>query len=128
MNAVALGLIVAWSGIAMGITSGVVLGLGFANAQWLGGYGSWQRRLLRLGHIAPIGLGVLTGMAALTMRHCGTTSLVIPLCWAIAVVGMPVVCALAAWRVPWRHAFVVPVMAAAIAIILVFKELLCVSL
>jgi len=35
---------------------------------WLGGYGSWPRRMLRLGHIAFFGLGIINLAFALTAR------------------------------------------------------------
>ena len=41
----------AWIGIIAGMLSGAALGLFFHEESWLGGYGSWPRRLLRLGHI-----------------------------------------------------------------------------
>jgi hypothetical protein len=41
----------AWLGVVAGMVSGAVMGLFFHSDQWLGGYGSWPRRILRLGHI-----------------------------------------------------------------------------
>ena len=35
-----------------GVLSGMAMGLFFHQDGWLGGYGSFRRRLLRLGHIA----------------------------------------------------------------------------
>ena len=49
--------IAAWIGVLAAFASGAVLGLFFHRADWLGGYGSWRRRLLRLGHIALVALG-----------------------------------------------------------------------
>jgi hypothetical protein len=54
-----LNLQVAWIAILLGLLSGTAIGLKFAGEDWLGGYASWRRRLLRLGHVALIGTGLL---------------------------------------------------------------------
>jgi hypothetical protein len=45
-------LLAAWVGILMGFLSGLALGLCFHRENWLGGYGSFKRRLYRLAHIS----------------------------------------------------------------------------
>ena len=37
----------AWIGILLGLASGTLQGLCFHRDNWLGGYGSWPRRLMR---------------------------------------------------------------------------------
>ena len=49
----------AWLGILAGALAGAVMGLMFHRDDWLGGYSSWRRRMLRLGHIAFFGIGLL---------------------------------------------------------------------
>jgi len=84
-----------------GLLSGAILGLGFHRADFLGGYDSFRRRMLRLGHIACCALGMLNLMVAVA-GHASP--------WLLAGgVAMPVVCFLAAWRKPFRHLFVIPV-------------------
>ena len=39
---------VAWGGFLRGCLAGVIPGLFFHNSDWLGGYASWQRRMIRL--------------------------------------------------------------------------------
>jgi len=56
--------IVAWAGFALGVYSGLVMGLWsfdgpVAVPAWLGAYADTSRRLARLGHIALFGLGFL---------------------------------------------------------------------
>ena len=46
----------AWVGILLGMVAGALQGLQFDRPDWLGGYGSWARRLTRLGHISFFGL------------------------------------------------------------------------
>src|SRR5262249_59491418 len=55
-----------WLWITLGMASGAVIGLRFHRSDWLGGYESWPRRLVRLGHISFFGLGILNLLFALT--------------------------------------------------------------
>jgi hypothetical protein len=55
---------VGWTSIAVGIAVGLVMGLWSFDGpmtapHWIGGYADTSRRLIRLGHIAFIGLGLL---------------------------------------------------------------------
>ena len=54
----------AWIGILLGFVAGVVLGFFFHREDWLGGYHSWRRRMVRLGHISFFGI-LLYAAAAL---------------------------------------------------------------
>jgi hypothetical protein len=47
-----------WGLVAAGFVSGTAVGLGFHREDFLGGYGSFRRRLLRLGHVALVALGM----------------------------------------------------------------------
>ena len=46
-------LILAWLRVVPGFGSGCYVGRHFHHEDWLGGYGSFKRRLYRLGHISP---------------------------------------------------------------------------
>jgi len=53
-----------WASLALGVGTGLVLGLWSFDGplsvpRWIGEYGDTSRRLVRLGHIALIGLGIL---------------------------------------------------------------------
>ena len=61
-------LILAWLWIVLGFVAGFVLGLFFDREEWLGGYGSFRRRLYRLGHISLFGLGMINLMFYFTAR------------------------------------------------------------
>lgn len=70
---VSLNLAVGWCSLAVGAITGLVLGIwSFGGPipvpEWIGEYDTLPRRLLRLGHIAFFGLGVLNIMLA---RHLG---------------------------------------------------------
>ena len=80
-----------WVGFALGCVAGAVIGLFFHDPNWLGGYASWPRRMLRLGHIALFGIGILNLFFGLTVRALGLTD---GLTWIshlllVAAVGMP---------------------------------------
>lgn len=98
-----------WSLVILGFVWGAVLGLGFQRADYLGGYQSFPRRLLRLGHVACIALGAFnvfwSSVAAdAPGAEWGGAA------WALGAVLMPTVCALTAWRPAFRHLFFLPVL------------------
>lgn len=56
--------LIGWASLALGAVSGLILGLWSFDGPvsiplWIGDYGDTSRRLLRLGHIAFFGLGIL---------------------------------------------------------------------
>jgi len=101
-----------WIGILLGFISGCILGLFFHREEWLGGYGSWPRRLARLGHISFFGLAAVNFLFAVTVRvfevH-GNVALPSYL-FVLAAITMPLVCYLAAFYKPLRHLFFIPVL------------------
>lgn len=101
----------AWLCMAGGVLSGAAFGLFFHDARWLGGYASWQRRLVRLGHISFFGIGLLNLCYALTIHglHWPAPPPAVSLALAAAGVLMPATCFLAAWRISLRHLFALPV-------------------
>lgn len=107
----------AWLWFFGGVVSGSAQGLFFHREAWLGGYGSWRRRLARLGHIAFFGTGLLNLAFALSVMALGLHDVYPTLVSAgsvLLLIGgatMPVACYLAAWRKPLRHLFPVPVLA-----------------
>jgi len=110
---VALNLWAAWIGILLGFISGAAAGMGFHRENWLGGYGSWRRRMIRLGHISFFGLAFVNLAYALTVRTMDLSEInpATPLLLIIGAIAMPTVCFLAAWRQPFRHLFLIPVTA-----------------
>jgi hypothetical protein len=110
-----LNIIAAWIGILLGVVSGIVVGLRFADADWLGGYASWPRRMIRLGHISFFGIALLNVAFYVTCLLVYADSWILPrgiAGWAllVAAAAMPTVCFLAAWRKPMRQLFFVPVL------------------
>ena len=106
-----LNLTFGWMWILVGLATGAVIGLFFHDNDWLGGYGTWRRRMVRLGHIAFLGTGLLNVAAALSVQNLAASTLPMWAAWLLMVgaVTMPTVCFLSAWRDAFRHLFVIPV-------------------
>ena len=117
-------LIFGWAWVLVGVVVGAVMGMFFAREEWLGGYGSWRRRMVRLGHIAFMGMAAVNIGFALTVSGSapgsafgdgfsqeGVVLCVASICFLVGGIGMPVVCLLSAWKKSWRHAFCLPVVA-----------------
>ena len=105
-------LLAAWVGFLCGVLSGAFVGLFFHREDWLGGYGSYPRRLVRLGHISFFGLGFLNALFALTVWIVQMPELVSHLASIGLLAGaitMPLCCFAAAWRKPLRTLFPIPV-------------------
>jgi len=107
-----INLIAGWIAILAGLLSGAGIGLFFHDEKWLGGYGSWQRRMLRLGHISLIGTGLLNVLFALSSRaeyvdfplRLGSIAMLLGAC------TMPAVCTASAFYKPARQLFFIPVL------------------
>lgn len=100
----------AWIGIFLGGVAGAIQGLFFHHRNWLGGYGSWPRRMLRLGHISLVAIGFVNLGFALTVS---VLSLSEGLFWPsrlliVAAVTMPVLCYLSAFEDRFRYLFFIP--------------------
>jgi hypothetical protein len=113
-------LIGGWIGMLAGVLSGAIVGLFFHDEGWLGGYGSYTRRMVRLGHISFFGLGFLNLIFAATVSQMllspghlalASTSLI------VGAIAMPTCCFLSAWRKSFRHLFPIPVVAVLIGIL-----------
>jgi hypothetical protein len=102
---------VAWLAILLGLLTGTALGLFFHDENWMGGYGSWRRRMVRLGHIAFFGTGLLNLVFILSLEHfgLGAPPPVASMGFLIGALTMPTVCFLSAWRDSFRRLFFIPV-------------------
>jgi hypothetical protein len=111
-----------WGMILSAFVTGAILGLFFHRADFLGGYASFSRRILRLGHIALAALGMVNILFSLTPMSSEPS-------WRVSVASigfivggltMPTVCFLSAWRAGFRHLFFIPVTALIVASIQTF--------
>lgn len=120
-------LIAGWVAIFLGFLAGAVPGLFFAIEDWLGGYGSWRRRLVRLAHISFFGLGFINVLFALSVAHLGLAAGTPQLGWSSTLlvgglIAMPAVCYLSAWRQTFRHLFFIPVTCMVLGVALFLLE------
>lgn len=103
-----------WFWLSVGLCVGAWMGLGFRRPDWLGGYGAWPRRMVRLGHIAMIMLGVLNILYAASAPRIALPALWQGLASGGLILGavlMPLGCFLAAWRQRAASLLVLPVIA-----------------
>ncbi len=107
-----LNLQVAWAWMVLGFLSGMILGINFHREDWLGGYGSFQRRLYRLGHISFFGLGTVNLMFYLTVENLAHRGGAVGWSgWAfiLGAVTMPICCFATAHQPRLRTLFAIPV-------------------
>ncbi len=98
----------AWIGFALGCVSGAVPGLFFHKQDWLGGYTSWPRRLIRLAHISFFGIGFLNLGLGLTCHVLGIEAHAASILMLVGAVMMPTVCYASAFRPAFRNLFFIP--------------------
>ena len=100
----------AWIGIFLGLCAGAVEGLFFHDDEWRGGYSSWRRRMVRLGHISFFGIGFINLAYALSVDYLVSSCPYRGPSWLLILgaVTMPLVCYLSAWRKIFRHLFFIP--------------------
>lgn len=109
---VELHLLAGWGGLGLGFVSGGMIGTRFYRDEWLGGYGSLRRRMVRLGHIAFIGLGLVNIAFALSIAALPAPEPLARVSSAGFLVGaatMPLCCFLTAYRERMRILFPLPV-------------------
>lgn len=107
-----LNLFAGWIGFLAGVISGAVIGMFFHRDEWMGGYDSFRRRMVRLGHISFFGLGILNVLFGLTLgtaRFEGEWLQAASWSMVAGALTMPACCFLSAWRKPFRHLFFIPV-------------------
>ena len=119
-------LLLAWLWILLGFVTGMVLGLFFHREHWLGGYGSFKRRMYRLGHISFFGLGAVNLLFCLTVQIFSLSGPLIhfaSLAFIVGAIAMPVCCVVMA-HFPKAHLiFAVPVVSLIAAGILMLLEI-----
>jgi hypothetical protein len=111
-HAPGINLVFAWLWLLAGFLSGMIMGMFFQKENWLGGYTSAPRRMLRLGHISFFGLAGVNLMFYLTVRSSGLAGPLVDLASSALIVGglaMPLCCALMARSARFQFLFGVPV-------------------
>jgi hypothetical protein len=120
-----LNLLFAWLGILCGFLSGFVLGLFFHREDWLGGYGSFKRRLYRLAHISFFGLGAVNLLFYFTAQKFSGAAPLVSIASGAFIAGaisMPLCCIVMAHFPKARMLFAVPVLSLTIGGVLTLLE------
>ena len=108
----------AWIGFLLGGISGAIPGLFFHRYDWLGGYTSWPRRLIRLGHISFFGIGFLNLGMGLTGQLLSIESWTASLLMIVGAIAMPLLCYASAFKPAFRHLFFIPAGSVILSIVL----------
>lgn len=119
----ALNLCAGWAGFLGGALSGAAIGLFFHRDNWMGGYDSFPRRMVRLGHIAFFGLGLINILFALSAPVVSRLANQASLLLLIGLVTMPLTCFATAWKKPFRHLFFIPAGSTTLGILLLLLHL-----
>ncbi|MGB5260031.1 MAG: hypothetical protein WBO34_05840 [Gammaproteobacteria bacterium] len=115
-----LHLLIGWIAMLLGVLSGAVIGLFFHIDDWAGGYASFRRRMLRLGHISFFGLGFINLLFGFTLQSISIRAPYVSIAsigFMLGVTTMPLCCYLTAWKRAFRHLFPVPVVSVAAGIV-----------
>lgn len=101
-----------WILVLGGLLWGAAIGMAFHREDFLGGYTSFPRRILRLGHISLVALGIFNVVFSLCPWPAPGTVAAYVASWGFVIGGitMPAVCFLTAWRSAWRSLFFIPVL------------------
>ncbi len=116
--------------MAVGALTGLVMGLWSFDGPvpvpgWLGDYGSTARRLVRLGHIACFGVGILNLLLAAEAERkvfLGSTSRWASQLMNLGNIGLPLGLFVAAVVPPAKYLLALPAMAVTISLLLVAGE------
>src|SRR5437867_7424684 len=107
-----------WVLILLGFLSGSLLGLFFHREEFFGGYTSFRRRIVRLGHIALAALGMLNVIFSFSPAPSASwTDGAASAGFIVGGIAMPAVCFLTGWRERCRHLFFIPVLALMLAVV-----------
>jgi hypothetical protein len=109
-----------WASLLAAFLAGIPLGLRFHRDDFLGGYASFRRRVVRLGHIALAALGMVNVLFAMSPWPMPGTwvSRGASIGFMVGGAAMPVVCFLCAWREGFRKLFFIPVTALIAAVVM----------
>jgi hypothetical protein len=108
-----------WGLLLAAFVSGAGIGLMFHDESFWGGYGSFRRRIARLGHISLAALGMLNLLFAVTVAQRSAQAQVASILLIVGAVTMAGTCFLTGWRTFFRHLFFIPVLSLVSAVVLV---------
>jgi hypothetical protein len=100
-----------WCLVLSAFVTGAGLGLFFHHDDFWGGYGSFRRRIVRLGHIALAALGLMNVVFSYSPWPVPGSfeASAASISFVVGGVSMPLVCFLSGWDKRFRHLFFIPV-------------------
>jgi hypothetical protein len=106
-----------WALLLSGFATGAVIGLFFHREDFLGGYTSFRRRIIRLGHISQAALGIVNALYGISPWPESSLweAQAAGVCWMIGGIAMPAVCYLTGWKEQFRCLFFIPVVSLSLA-------------
>jgi hypothetical protein len=113
-----------WCLILTAFITGAILGLFFHRDDFLGGYASFRRRIVRLGHIAMAALGMINVLYALSFPapNASLEGQIASIAFVVGGVSMPAVCFLTGWKSFFRYIFFIPVASLIVGVIYTLKR------
>ena len=108
-----------WCLILAAFVSGACIGLFFHRDGFWGGYGSFRRRIVRLGHVALAALGMMNVLFSVAVIRTGASANASSILLIVGAIAMPTVCFLSGWRSTFRHLFFIPVLSLMTAVVLI---------
>ena len=108
-----------WGMILAAFLTGGAIGLFFHREQFWGGYASFRRRIVRLGHIALAALGMINLLFAISVPRQNQLTHLASILLIVGAISMPAVCFLSGWKKAFRHLFFIPVLSLVVAVILI---------
>jgi hypothetical protein len=108
-----------WMLILAAFVTGAGVGLFFHREDFWGGYTSFRRRIVRLGHVALAALGALNVLFSIATPETSTSIHVASVLLLIGGVSMASICFLTGWRESFRRLFFIPATSLMLAVVLV---------
>src|SRR3954470_22493109 len=108
-----------WGMILAAFVTGGGIGLFFHREQFWGGYASFRRRIVRLGHIALAALGMINLLFAIAVPSHNPFTHLASILLIVGAVSMSGICFLSGWKILFRHLFFIPVISLVVAVVLV---------
>lgn len=114
-----INLLAAWIGMLLGALFGAVQGIFFHKEEWMGGYGSWKRRMTRLGHISFFGIAFINIAFVVTVyvAEIENQAAIPSVLFIIGAIGMPLICYLSAIIKNFRHLFFIPALSVIVGVV-----------
>jgi glucose-6-phosphate-specific signal transduction histidine kinase len=116
-----------WISVLASLAMGIYMGQKFRREDWLGGYGSFPRRMVRLAHVALSAIGILNIQFAQTLPHLHLNARLVQTASVSLMAGavlMPACCLWMAWRGSRFEIFAAPVVCLATGMILTIGGLI----